>query len=110
QPVVVASTNIAERVQVKAGDVTVKAFPGDLAPSGALTSIDQAVGKITLAAIQEGEVILPQRLAQDSKNLAPSFLVPTPESGHLGKRSWQSPPRIISPRGTAESWRSRGPH
>jgi pilus assembly protein CpaB len=61
-PVVVASEPIVVRSQLTTGNLEVIEVPVDTTPEGAIGSVDQAVGKITLVDLYPGEIILAQRL------------------------------------------------
>lgn len=61
-PVVVASEAIVVRSQLTVANLEVIEVPVDTTPEGAIGSVDQAVGKITLVDLYPGEIILAQRL------------------------------------------------
>jgi pilus assembly protein CpaB len=60
--VVAAAQAIPVRAALTAEDVILKKVPVDAAPEGALRAVEDAVGKITLVDLYQGEVILSQRL------------------------------------------------
>lgn len=61
--VLVAIQEIPERTAVQPGTLAVKSMPADLIPVGALTSADQAVGKMTMVRIFPNEIVLESKLA-----------------------------------------------
>jgi len=62
QDVVVAARNIEVGTRLVAEDLEIKSMPAEALPSGYLDSVDSAVGKVTIADLYPGEVILTQRL------------------------------------------------
>jgi pilus assembly protein CpaB len=62
-PVVVAAADVPRFVSMTADHLTVRDCPKDLVPPGALTSIDEAVNRITLNPVARGETLLDSRLA-----------------------------------------------
>jgi pilus assembly protein CpaB len=62
QQVVIAAQEVAVRDFLTADDVEVIDMPVDVVPDGALTDVDQVIGKISLVALYPGEVVLDQRL------------------------------------------------
>lgn len=62
QQVVVAAQNVEVRDFLTAADVDVIDMPVDVVPDGALTDVDQVIGKISLVALYPGEILLDQRL------------------------------------------------
>jgi pilus assembly protein CpaB len=63
--VVVVRRPVAAGAVLAGADVGVVAMPGRLVPSGALASVDGAVGREALVALSPGEVVLRPRLAPD---------------------------------------------
>jgi pilus assembly protein CpaB len=61
-PVVVAREAIVVRSQLTVDNLELIEVPVDTTPEGAIGSVDQAVGKITLVDLYPGEIILAQRL------------------------------------------------
>ncbi|MFC2029567.1 Flp pilus assembly protein CpaB [Chloroflexota bacterium] len=61
-PVVVASQNIGVRSQLTTSNLEEIEVPVDTTPEGAIGSLDEALGKITLVDLYPGEIILAQRL------------------------------------------------
>jgi Flp pilus assembly protein CpaB len=62
--VVVAALHIPVTHAITEADVSLKEFPVNLIPDGAATSIEQVVGKVSMADIYPGEIILLLRLAE----------------------------------------------
>lgn len=60
--VVVMAQPVAVRTVLSADMVTTEEMPVASVPEGALTDLEQAVGKLTLAPLYAGEVVLEQRL------------------------------------------------
>jgi pilus assembly protein CpaB len=61
-PVVVASRPMEVRSQLAEDDLEVKALAPGLVPEGAISDVEEAIGKITLVDLYLGEIILAQRL------------------------------------------------
>jgi len=61
-PVVVAARAIEVRSPLTAEDLELRDLPVEAAPEGAVSELEEAVGKITLVDLYPGEVILAQRL------------------------------------------------
>ncbi|MDI3269323.1 MAG: Flp pilus assembly protein CpaB [Bacillota bacterium] len=74
--VVVAKRPIPARTLLTSEDVTVKEFPRDFLPKGAVTDVADAVGKMTVAPLAEEEVILKGHLAGPDVKLQLSFHIP----------------------------------
>ncbi|MGQ9556093.1 MAG: Flp pilus assembly protein CpaB [Anaerolineae bacterium] len=77
-PVVVAAAHISMTKAIKEGDVNLQEWPVDIIPEGAATVIDDVIGKVAMADIYPGEVVLSVRLADPditSENIA--FTMPT---------------------------------
>ena len=70
--VLVAAREIPAKTTLTAADVKLQEFNLDAKPALAMTTADQALGKITIQSISVGEPILPTKFA-DPKN--PSFVV-----------------------------------
>ena len=60
--VVVATQAIAVRAVLAEADVELKEVPVDSVPEGAVSTVEDAVGKVTLVEVYPGEVLLAQRL------------------------------------------------
>ena len=60
--VLVAARDIPVHTVIAAADVTVRELPPDVAPSDALKDPADAIGKLTTAAIAQGEAVLARRL------------------------------------------------
>lgn len=67
--VLVATQDIPERTAIQPAALSVKSLPTEVIPAGALTSADQAIGKMTTAKIFANEVVLSAKLA-DTKGLS----------------------------------------
>jgi Flp pilus assembly protein CpaB len=63
--VVVVRRALVVGSEVLAGDVTVASVPRSLVPPGAATGLDRVVGRVALAALSPGEVVLRRRLAPE---------------------------------------------
>ncbi len=74
--VVVATQNIAERTIIQANMVTLKDWPQDLVPIGALTKTQDAVGKITAAALVPGEPVLMSRVSLEEQTVGLAPMLP----------------------------------
>lgn len=61
-PVLVAARDIPLHTVIAAADVTVRELPPDAVPSDALKDPADAIGKLTTAAIAQGEAVLARRL------------------------------------------------
>ncbi len=66
----VASRDIPVRSLIGADDVVLRDFPATALPAGGLTSLDDAIGKLSTVDIAKGEIIVSQRL------LAPDYVGP----------------------------------
>lgn len=75
--VVLAKRQIPARTKLKAEDLTVKDMPRQYAWKGALTDVGQAVDKVTVAALAEGEPVLASALALPENKAGLAFHVPT---------------------------------
>ncbi len=60
--VVVATQAIAVRAVLTEADVELKEVPVDSVPEGAVSTVEDAIGKVTLVEVYPGEVLLTQRL------------------------------------------------
>jgi len=67
QPVVVAGRAVPMGTVLTAADLEVKDLPADAIPPGAVTSLDQALGKMTIQELAQGEILLAGRLGELSK-------------------------------------------
>lgn len=61
-PVVVAAHDLAAGVTLRAGDLTIRSWPGELVPSGALPHAAAADGRVLVGAARAGEPITDVRL------------------------------------------------
>lgn len=64
RPVVVASRYVARRSTLTQADVEVRQLPDDAIRSGAVVKAEDAVGRITLTELNQGEMILAQNLLE----------------------------------------------
>ena len=71
-PVLVAAREIPAKTTLTSADVKIQSYNIDSKPAAAMTTADQALGKITIQSISVGEPILPTKFA-DPKN--PAFVV-----------------------------------
>ncbi len=71
-PVLVAAREIPAKTTITVADLRLQDFNLDAKPATALTKVEDAVGKITIAPISVGEPILPTKFS-DPKN--PAFVV-----------------------------------
>ncbi len=67
QPVVVAAQAVQAGTILSAEDIEVRDLPADAIPEGAVTSLDEALGKLTTQDLVPGEVLLVARLVDPSK-------------------------------------------
>lgn len=58
QPVVVAAVSVPARSPIKEADVTVVEFPVELVPPGALSSPEEAIGKLLAGEVHAGQVLV----------------------------------------------------
>ncbi len=75
-PVVVAKQAIGARTRLTAEMLTVKKVPQEYAWRGALSSVDQAVGRVTVLPLAEGEPVVKSALALPENKSALAFHVP----------------------------------
>lgn len=68
--VVVAAKAVSVRSALTAADLTTADLPNESVPEGALSDVNQAVGKLTLVDLFPGEVILNQRLVDPNETNA----------------------------------------
>lgn len=71
RPVVVATHMVARRSILTEADVEIRELPEDAIRSGAVVKTEDAVGKITLTELNEGEIILAQNLLEVTAEGAP---------------------------------------
>ncbi|MCJ7668035.1 MAG: Flp pilus assembly protein CpaB [Anaerolineae bacterium] len=64
RPVVVATHMMARRAVLTEADVEIRELPEDAIRSGAVVKTEDAVGKITMTELNEGEIILAQNLLE----------------------------------------------
>ena len=67
-PMVVAAQNIAAIRPLTALDLEVRWIPPDALPAGAISSVDDAIGRVPTAPLWEGQPLLSQALADDAAN------------------------------------------
>jgi pilus assembly protein CpaB len=74
-PVVVAADDVPRFVSVTADHLTVRDCPKDLVPPGALTSVEEALNRVTLNPVVKGETVLDSRLAPrgSGRGMAPGI-------------------------------------
>jgi Flp pilus assembly protein CpaB len=79
QTVVVARELINERAVVRPADIRTEERPVEEVPSGAIFRTDDAVGRISIVAVQPGQVVLTQNLIESfpSSGVEPSEIVTT---------------------------------
>src|SRR6478672_1300426 len=63
QPVVVASRDIPEGAAIDRIALTTKAYPVEMVPVGAYSTVDSVVGRVTRVNVFAGEALVPGRLA-----------------------------------------------
>jgi len=71
RPVVVATHLVARRTVLSETDVEIRELPEDAIRSGAVVKTEDAVGRITLTELNEGEIILAQNLLEITAEGAP---------------------------------------
>lgn len=71
RPVVVATHMVARRAVLTEADVEIRELPEDAIRSGAVVKTEDAVGKITMMELNEGEIILAQNLLEITAEGAP---------------------------------------
>ncbi len=71
--VVVASTDLPERVAVQASAVAIAKIPAEVVPVEAATKLTNVVGKYPLTRIYKGEVIIQGKMADSSGKTGPAF-------------------------------------
>jgi pilus assembly protein CpaB len=71
RPVVVASRYVARRSTLTNADVEIRELPEDTIRSGAVLKTEDAVGRITLTELNQGEMILTQNLLEVTGEAAP---------------------------------------
>ena len=64
RPVVVAAHLVPRRTVLSEADVEVRELPEDSIRSGAVVKIEDAIGRVTLTELNEGEIILAQNLLE----------------------------------------------
>jgi len=74
--IVVATADIAPRTVIAADVVTMKAYPTDLVPPGALTGQTDAVGATTSIRISKGQPVLRDALSAASPSAVSSSVIP----------------------------------
>jgi Flp pilus assembly protein CpaB len=62
-PVVVAAADLTAGATLRAADITVALWPGDLAPAGAVSEVAAAEGRVLVGAARAGEALTDVRLA-----------------------------------------------
>ncbi len=76
KPVVVAVQDIAQRVAIQAPMLGVKDWPADAVPVGALSTVEDAVGKVSATNIYIGEPILQAKLEEAKAIYSLSYVLP----------------------------------
>lgn len=71
RPVVVASRYVARRSTLTNADVEIRELPEDAIRSGAVLKTEDAVGRITLTELNQGEMLLAQNLLEVTGEAAP---------------------------------------
>ncbi|MBE3589496.1 MAG: Flp pilus assembly protein CpaB [Firmicutes bacterium] len=74
--VVVAQQAVPARTPLSRAMLALKPFPKDYLPRGAVTSIDAAVGKVTVAPLAPGEIVLAAHLAGAESKVSLAYHVP----------------------------------
>ncbi|MDP9252796.1 MAG: Flp pilus assembly protein CpaB [Chloroflexota bacterium] len=67
-PMVVAAQNVAAIRPLTALDLAVRSVPPDALPPGAISSVDDAIGRVPTAPLWEGQPLVFQALADDAAN------------------------------------------
>jgi pilus assembly protein CpaB len=75
--VVTTTKDILDQTPITADGLVVRAFPADFAPTGALGSIDQAVGKFANGFIAKDQILVAGQLAPAQRSANLSDRVPT---------------------------------
>lgn len=71
RPVVVAARFVARRSVLSQADVEIRELPGDAIRSGAIVKIEDAVGRISMTELNQGEMVLAQNLLEITAEAAP---------------------------------------
>ncbi|MBX5477380.1 MAG: Flp pilus assembly protein CpaB [Clostridia bacterium] len=74
--IVVAQQAVPPRTALTRAMLAVKPFPKDYLPRGAVTSVDSAVGKVTVAPLAPGEILLSSHLANAESKVSLAYHVP----------------------------------
>lgn len=74
--VAVAQESLPPRTVLSRTAVALRPFPKDYLPKGAITSLDDVVGKVTVAPLAAGEVVLQSHLASAGSKVALAYHVP----------------------------------
>jgi pilus assembly protein CpaB len=75
-PVVVAAADIARGNMISMGDLTVRDWPAEMVPQGAVTDVDQAVDRAVIVPIAVGEPLLETKLADRDAGRGLAALIP----------------------------------
>jgi pilus assembly protein CpaB len=67
-PMVVAAQNVAAIRPLTALDLAVRSVPPDALPAGAISSVDDAIGRVPTAPLWEGQPLVLHALADDAAN------------------------------------------
>jgi len=78
-PVVVANRTIPINYAIGASDISLRNMPTDLVPSGAVTTLESALGRISRTELATGEVLLQQRLIEPDKVIEDALAFAIPE-------------------------------
>ena len=74
--VVVATADIPRGVALSVDQVKIRDFPKDLAPAGAMTNLDDVVGRVLLMPLVEDEQVLESKLAAKGSGRGLAMLIP----------------------------------
>jgi len=75
-PVLVAKADIARGSVLKEEDLDLRQWPTALAPAGAVGSLDQAVDRVNLVPLAEGEAVLASKLAAEDSGIGLAAMIP----------------------------------
>ncbi|MBX6350325.1 MAG: Flp pilus assembly protein CpaB [Clostridia bacterium] len=74
--VVVAERALPPRTVLARADLALQPFPKDYLPTGAVTSLEDALGRVTVAPLAAGEIVLAAHLAEPTSKVALAYHVP----------------------------------
>lgn len=75
-PVVVAATDVPRGVSIAPNQIKTRDWPKHLVPSGALTSVEEARGRVTFHPIVKGEVVLEGKLTGKDSGRGLASMIP----------------------------------